>query len=462
MTTTRNQVPKQATYSNVLIVSPRDSKQHQPQPPPRDEDAGKSATCSIDVRTSENPQTRIEGKIDNLTKELSDIPSIVCDEFMKRCVESEKQLEMKCKEAEGLRSELQSLKEQLQQEKANSQKKVEQLETKSTEAKDLRSELQSLEEQHQQQKADDQKIVAGLVTTIQELDEDKRKLREVILGNTLRHKVSDDEIRQHFVNIRQQVQAVVSNPAYDKTRKFNPRAAGNISECRLYQQYNSYSPKDRILLMRSRVYQIICDFILNKDAFGIAGPVLPLQCSWEAQLDQFLGDFEGLLRTKKVTNDLISDWRLATFKCIESFSAPHDNTNARGEIRHFLSPLLISVPNFLEIGTEIDRLCDDAFALRLLTRKSGDRFDFHGPEPGIEFAPARGAVEVCAVLGGGDGEVSNSVEFSICGALVKHIGNEDSEVTCVLEPAHVVVRAEKGYKSSHLTRDSGRSDIRIR
>ncbi|KAG6068537.1 hypothetical protein E4U32_000362 [Claviceps aff. humidiphila group G2b] len=467
----QNQVPKQQTFSNVFTASPGDSKPDQPQRPPCDEDAGKRATCIIDIRTSEKPQPRIEGKLDSLTKGVADIPSKVCDEFMKRCVESEKQLVAKSKGAEGLRSELQSLKKQLQQQKADSQKNVKQLETKSTEAKGLESELQSLKEQLQQQKADSQKNVkqletkiteakglgselqslkeqlhqqkadshekvAGLVTMIQELDEDKRKLRVVILDNALhlRPTISDDEIRQRFLNIRQQIQAIVNNLAYDKTRRFMPRAAGNEDKFRLYQQYNSYSPEDRVFFMRAAVSQIVFHFILSRDAFGLTGSV--------QSVDQFLGDFEGLLRTEKVTNEVISDWRLATFKCIESFSAaPHDKSNARVEIRRFLLPLLISERNLMDIGAEIDRLCDNAFALRLLTRKSGDRYHFDGPTRGLEYVPAKGTAEICAVLGGG--EVSNFVEFSICGALIKHSGNEESEVTCVLEPAHVVVQAKE-------------------
>ncbi|KAG6102856.1 hypothetical protein E4U30_000044 [Claviceps sp. LM220 group G6] len=401
MRITQNQVPKQQTFSNVFTASPGDPKPHQPQRPPCDEDAGKRATCIIDIRTSENPQPRIEGKLDCLTKGVADIPSKVCDEFMKRCVESEKQLvakskgaeglrselqslkkqlqqqkadsqknvkqlETKSKEAKGLRSELQSLKKQLQQQKANSQKnvkqhetksteakglgselqslkkqlqqqkadtqekvkqletksteakglgselqslkkqlqqqkadsqkKVKQLETNSTEAKGLRSELQSLEDQLQQHKADSQEKVAGLVTTIQELDEDKRKLRGVILDNALhlRPTISDDEIRQRFLNIRQQIQAVVNNLAYDKTHRFMPRAAGNEDKFRLYQQYNSYSPEDRVFFVRAAVYQIVFHYILSRDAFGLTGSVQPLQCDQEAHLDQFLGDFEDI------------------------------------------------------------------------------------------------------------------------------------------------------------------------
>ncbi|CCE29464.1 uncharacterized protein CPUR_03157 [Claviceps purpurea 20.1] len=447
MKITKNQVPKQKTFSSVLMASPSDPNPHQPKRPARDEDAGKRATCIIDTRTSENPQTRIEEKLDDLTKGVADIPSKVCDEFMKRCVESEKQLVTKSKEAEELRSEVQSLKKQLKQEKADSQDKVQQLQTKSLEAKGLGSELQSLKEQLQQQKADSQEKVAGLTTTIHGLDEEKRKLREVILGNASRHEVSDDEIRQRFVNIRQQIQAVVNNPAYDKTREFMHRAAANDFELRIHQRYNSYSPEDRVFLMRSTVYQIICHFILTKDAFGLTGPVQPLQRYQEAHLDDFLGSFEGLSRTRKVANDVISDWRLATFKCIENFGAalpPRDNSIARTEILRFLLPLLNSKLDLVKTQKEISQLCNDALSLRLLTRKSADRYQFEGPGEGVEFCPAKGSTEVCGVLGGG--EVSNFVAFSICGGLIKYTGNEESEVTCVLEPAHVVVQA-KGSES---------------
>ncbi|CCE29469.1 uncharacterized protein CPUR_03162 [Claviceps purpurea 20.1] len=338
-------------------------KPHQPQRPPRDEDAGKRATCIIDTRTSENPQTRIEGKLDNLTKGVADLPFKVSDEFMKRCVEFEKQLVTKSLDAEGLRSELeslkkqlqqqdaksqkkvkqlktksteakglrselqslkkeleqqktdnqkkveqletksteakglgselQSLKKQLQQEKAYSQDKVEQLETKSTEAKNLRSELQSLKEQLQQ-KADSQEKVAVLTKTIQRLDEDKRKLRGVIPGNALRHKVSDDEIRQRFVNIREKIQEVVWHPAYDISLNLMPPDSAKDSEIDVCQKR-----RDRYFFLRAAIYEIIHRCIFSRDAFGLAGCVSPLDCDQVAQFDQSLCDFEGLLWTRK-------------------------------------------------------------------------------------------------------------------------------------------------------------------
>ncbi|KAG6068536.1 hypothetical protein E4U32_000361 [Claviceps aff. humidiphila group G2b] len=394
-----------------------------------------------------HPQPQIEGKLDNLTKGVADIPSKVCDEFMKRYVQSEEKFFTKRKEAEGLRSEIQSLKAQLQQEKADRQDKVEQLQKKSTEAKGLRSELQSLREQLQRQKAISQEKVDELTTTIQRLDEDK-KLRKVILGNALRLTISDDEMRERFVNIRQQIHTIVNNRAYDNTREFMPRDAAKDSMRSIHQRYNSYGLRDRVLYLRSMVYQIIFHHILRVDAFGLAGSVPPLECNQEAPeavLDRALGIFEDLLRTRKA-NEVISDWRLATFKCIENFSAalpPRDTSIARDEIERFLLPLLNFKLGPVKIRTEISQLCDDAFALWLLARKSGDRYQFDGPKIGTKYAKGfLGTEEVCGVIGNGD--ASKYIEFSICGALTKKTGNEESKVTYyVLEPAHVMLEDKK-------------------
>ncbi|CCE29468.1 uncharacterized protein CPUR_03161 [Claviceps purpurea 20.1] len=81
----QNQVPRQQTFSNVFMASPGDPKQHQTQRP-RDEDAGRKANGIIDTRTSDNSQTRIEGKLDDLTKGVADIRSKVCDELKGRRV----------------------------------------------------------------------------------------------------------------------------------------------------------------------------------------------------------------------------------------------------------------------------------------------------------------------------------------------------------------------------------------
>ncbi|KAG6088702.1 hypothetical protein E4U15_005347 [Claviceps sp. LM218 group G6] len=314
-----------------------------------------------------HPQPQIEGKLDNLTKEVADIPSKVCEEFVKRCVETEKQLKTKSKEAEGLRSEILSLKAQLQQEKAERQDKVEQLQKKSTEAKGLRSELQSLRKQLEQQKADSQKKFAGLTPTIQGLV-------------ALRHKVSShDDIKKYFVNIRRQVEALVDNPLYDKTLQIIPYDAEWESEIRLKEQWDCYNTESRVLVMRSIVYLLLFYHIL--DAFGPAGGyVLSRHHCWHKRprrlLRQLLGDFDDLFTTGEEANeDEVTFYRrLTTFKYSEDFSVAvpaRDDTLARLEIQIFLGSFLNDKQDVWKTRKEIYQLCDDAFALSLFTRVYG-------------------------------------------------------------------------------------------
>ncbi|KAG6112848.1 hypothetical protein E4U14_001914 [Claviceps sp. LM454 group G7] len=411
-----DQVPKQQSFSNVLIMpSPGDPKPHQPQRPPGDEDAGKRATRIIDTQTSENTQTRMEEKLDDLTKGVADIRSKVCDDYMKRCVESEKQLKTKNKEEEGLRSEIQSLKAQLQQENADRQDKVEQLQKKSTEAKGLRSELQSLREQLQRQKAISKEKVDELATTIQRLDEDK-KLRKVIQGNALRLTISDDEIRERFVNLREQIKALANSAAYDLNRKHVfPRTLGGFT-----RKWNSLSPGDRVFHLRAVIHNIIHRHILSRDIFGLEESPLSRGHHRDMKLDDALGDFEGLLRENEVKETFISDWRLSTLKCIGTFRpALRDRSAASSDIWNVLEAFARHGQDSPKLFAEIRQLCDNAFTLRLLTRQSDDRYQFEIPD---EYDPEKG---------------SNVDAFLFCSALVKYTVNEDTEISRLLEPPYL-------------------------
>ncbi|KAG6086800.1 hypothetical protein E4U33_000042 [Claviceps sp. LM78 group G4] len=488
----QNRVPKQQPIRNVSMASPGDPKPHQPQRPPRNEDAGMRVTCITDNRKFETPQTRIEKNLDDLSKEVADISSKICDGFVMRYVENEKQLVAQRKESEELRSELQSLKEQLQQEKAdnqakneqpetksteanllrselqslkkqlqqqeadnqakneqletkNSHKRVEQLEAKSIEWKGLRSELQSLKEQLQQQKAFSQETVAVLTTTTHGLDEDKKRLREVILGDASRHEVSEYEIRKRFVNIRRQIEAIVNNPAYDKIKTCQfisdetVYPLKNVSNLLKFEEdYNGYGTEYRVLMMRTIIYVLLYMHIFGRDHLGLAGYVPPVKCKQKVTkplllLDWLLGSFLSLSRASKGAvvlyllfsasshaniplgaNEDLYDWRLGTFKCTEKFSAalpPRDNSIARDEIQRFLLFFLDNKLDSVKTRKEIDRLCDDAFDLWLFTRRSGHGYQFDSQKFGVKFDILDYKLKVFGVLG--DGEASNYVaEFN--------------------------------------------------
>ncbi|KAG6310342.1 hypothetical protein E4U22_003328, partial [Claviceps purpurea] len=51
--------------------------------------------------------------------------------------------------------------------------------------------------------------------SMQQLEDEKAKLREVILGNSVKQKISDEDIKQRFASLRQQIQALANSPAYD-------------------------------------------------------------------------------------------------------------------------------------------------------------------------------------------------------------------------------------------------------
>ncbi|KAG5965239.1 hypothetical protein E4U58_002896 [Claviceps cyperi] len=275
----------------------------------------------------------------------------------------------------------------------------------------------------------------------------KKKLRKVILGNTVKYKISDEEIKQRFVDLRQRMQAIANNPTIDKTRSFDCCVSDNEFVFNFKQQYNLFSPADRVFLIRGGVYEIIRYFILNSNIFELAGSSSPLCCNPETGLDRALGDFEDLLRAKKVTPKIISDWRLATFKCTETLNpAPKDISDARDDIWHLLRPLLKPGQESSNLKAEICQFCANAFTLRLLSRQSEDQYEFETPEPGGEHDPSKSSVKVCGVRDGGD--TTNVIAFSICGALLKYIKNEDNEVSCVLEPAHVVVQAKESESHS--------------
>ncbi|KAG5928620.1 hypothetical protein E4U42_000335 [Claviceps africana] len=165
------------------------------------------------------------------------------------------------------------------------------------------SDLESLQTQSAQEIDALREELHAQTVTIKQLNEDKQKLREVILGNTARQKVSDDVIKQRFASIRQQIQVIANNSALDVNR---PLPAYLVTrdpfEIDFQQRYTLYSPADRTFLVRSKVYEIIYCWILGKDVFGVVSSyqkhprVQNFKDGVEVRFEQFLGNFEGHLR----------------------------------------------------------------------------------------------------------------------------------------------------------------------
>ncbi|KAG6018567.1 hypothetical protein E4U40_000138 [Claviceps sp. LM458 group G5] len=312
------------------------------------------------------------------------------------------------------------------------------LEEKTLEVDILQARLQSMETQmlHEKKKARDR--VTGLTTSMQQLEEEKAKLREVILGNSVKQKISDEDIKQRFANLRQQIQALANSAAYDLNRiDVFPRALGDFKI-----NWSLLSPADRVFHVRAVIYGHLHRHILSRDIFGLEESVFSREHNQGIQLDHALGDFEGLLRDYEVKGTLISDWRRATFNCVETFRpAPKGPSSASADIWHSLEAFVRHGQDLSKLLSEIRLLCNNALTLRLLTRQSDDRYQFELPEDGVEYDPDKGSVEAYGVIGGG--QESNIIAIPFCGALMKYTVNGDTEIPCVLEPAQVVVQAKK-------------------
>ncbi|KAG6141549.1 hypothetical protein E4U38_006667 [Claviceps purpurea] len=370
-------------------------------------------SMSSSNRALERRLIDLENELQRMRQSMNSLPNLICNNIMRLRTGSKKKLEDKTLEVDTLEARVQSLETQLQQERAK--------------AKDR---------------------VAGLTMSMQQLEEEKAKLREVILGNSVKQKISDEDIKQRFANLRQQIQALANSTAYDLNRMdVSPRALG---DSRI--KWSSFSPADRVFHMRSVIFGIIHRHILSRDIFGLDESLLSRQHHREMQLDHALGDFEGLLRENEVKATLISDWRRATLKCVETFKpAPKDPSAAIPEIWLALQEFVRHGQDSSKLFAEICQLCDNAFTLRLLTRQSDDRYQFELPEAGVEYDPTEGSVEAYGVIGGG--KESNIIAIPFCGALMKYTVNGDTEMSCVLEPAQVVVRAKESKKSSYATND---------
>ncbi|KAG6114571.1 hypothetical protein E4U13_003289 [Claviceps humidiphila] len=322
------------------------------------------------------------------------------------------------------------------------------LEDKTLEVDALEARLQSLETKMRQERANARDRAAGLAMSMQQLEDEKAKLREVILGNSVKQKTSDDDIKQRFASLRQQIQALANSPAYDLQQLYAMR-----SPVRLFGvQWNLLSPADLVFHLRAVIFSIIHRHILSRDIFGLEDSLRSREHHREMKLDDALGDFEGLLRENEVKETFISDWRLSTLKCIGTFRpASRDRSAASSEIWNVLEAFARHGQDSSKLFAEICQLCDNAFNLRLLTRQSDDRYQFEIPEVGVEYDPDKGYVEAYGVIGGG--KESNIVAIPFCGALVKYTVNGDTEASFVLEPAQVVVQAKESKKSSYATND---------
>ena len=166
-----------------------------------------------------------------------------------------------------------------------------------------------------------QRAEADLQTALGQTDKmrvENDRFRSIILGQANTQKVSDDEVISRFAKIRQDIQRLARNPAYDLDRSVLPSREGQPTYrdmARFYspENWEQLLPKDRVLRMRAQVFGLLYEGILAYHCFGLRGiegleddegrrsrtPREGRHSQWLGAIEPGLRAFERLLRQKK-------------------------------------------------------------------------------------------------------------------------------------------------------------------
>ncbi|KAK4034240.1 hypothetical protein C8A01DRAFT_18927 [Parachaetomium inaequale] len=298
--------------------------------------------------------------------------------------------------------------------------------------------------------------IGGMEGQLRESQEEVNKLRgkeamlrSMILDQASVQEVSDDDIFQGFMNLRQNVQKISRSTAYAVDT--NPLLSAAQEEAMPHLK-DFYSPAswgvlalpDRWLRLRAKIYDELHHRILDYNHFGLFGIH-----AWDGVnnglIEPGLRRFEYLLKERGVSDNLISDWRISTIKCVELSGIEDLNcTSASNSIYAILAPLLSkhtrpSDEDTLRAG--ILELCKDAFKLRMLMRKSKNRYLVKTIDPGMTvlLSACENTAYSVSVEGGNNSEKSDEIAYVVFGALVKQPQTADQPEK-VLEKAHVVLK----------------------
>ncbi|KAH6884875.1 hypothetical protein B0T10DRAFT_462569 [Thelonectria olida] len=281
---------------------------------------------------------------------------------------------------------------------------------------------------------------------IQDLRSREQSLRDFVLESQQYQEVSHEEVISAFAQVRQDAQKIASSRLYqldEKTLDFeHNKFAAQIDFSVLWSKSTR---KDRLLVLRSLIFQILVDRPLSYRGFGITTldanqAKLPDSV---AKMDIVMRQFEDTLIHREVPTDVITNWRLLTLRAVEVAGMKGNMLGATlaEQMYDFFATLIKDEATDEErakLRNAFGQLCHDAFALQLLMRKSKTNYQCIPLESGRTASKWEHAVDVFAELDGRpNGEAK--IAFTLFGALVITPSSRD-DTQVVLEKAQVVVK----------------------
>ncbi|KAM0546651.1 hypothetical protein ACHAPJ_010789 [Fusarium lateritium] len=279
---------------------------------------------------------------------------------------------------------------------------------------------------------------------IQDLRAKEQSLRNFMHENDSYPEASEDEVVAAFVGVRQKVQKLVSSRMYRMDGEELPTEgdifAGWKDVSGLWQKATQ---PNRRLLLRALVYKLLVDEILTNEFFGIVEPKVK-DSSPSSTIERTvagLSQFERILVKNKVSNDIVTNWRLSTLKSVEAIGMTQSFGTALAEQMYGYFAAFI-----VKEATQEDQerlfegfieLCNGAYALRLLMRKSKTDYWCLSMEVGTTEKDAERCADVYGELED-TGNGRSRVALTLFGALGVYNRNSPDGIR-VLEKAQILV-----------------------
>lgn len=293
---------------------------------------------------------------------------------------------------------------------------------------------------------DCQKELKACRSEISKLQNKERSMRDFLIENSHNQIVSDRDVCERFTQLRQRIQRLASNKAYDIEDFHHITLDGKWFQGRYIESLWNVSPKSgRLAILRSLLFQFLHDHIFNLLHFDIndkkTSPYLAELRSPFPDLSQPLSFFERIIGDCAVNRDILINWRLSTFKCIDAAGLGGSDAGvAFGDLmfnyfQEFTSqkatPQQIS-----KLRNGYRELCKEAWSLQLLMRNSLEPFECF-VSPGCRLKGLEDRYEAIGEISHVPGTVGDFA-FPIFGALIKH-NKVNGESVKVLEKAQCIM-----------------------
>ncbi len=129
----------------------------------------------------------------------------------------------------------------------------------------------------------------------------EQKLLDKVLDKSLDDGFYDSDLIHAFRNIREEIQRLANSPLYATNGSAKrPWIAERHNDHDFYEEWYKVPRKEKQLLIRMQIFNLLCDYIFNRNIFGVsADPTADRHNKRRfSYIEESLSDFEGILENQ--------------------------------------------------------------------------------------------------------------------------------------------------------------------